>query len=144
MLLSLPAECRQLIGAVAAHVKRRKYGRNVLRQKEIRDGVATLMLNWEGGVERIVSVIVIRLRDAGGRCLLRLGSLTEDDRIETKLDLPGCKQTAGETSEQALARFPRGTFAPLAPNISCTGVQREEAWKESQRTAVKTKYLKTV
>merc|ERR1719203_628338 len=74
---------------------------------------------------------------------MRLGMLT-DDGIQARFDLPGCKQNIGETAEQGFERFLEGTFAPVAPHILCTGVEREEAWKEPERMLVKTKYLKTV
>merc|ERR1712127_718808 len=101
------------------------------------------MVNWEGDIERIVSIMVLHLSHPNGRVLVRLGRW-KDEEFQVSCQLPGRKQMHGESAPQTFARFFQGPFAPFENQISFVGAELEESCKESKRMRIKTKYLRTV
>lgn len=143
ILPALPAQCRQLIGAAAVSVAKQRRRWRTSTSREVREGRCCLMVNWEGEVERIVSVIVLSLSNPDGRILVQLGEWIAD-AAQASCKLPGKKQEEGETPSQTIERLFQGALAPLAPYVTYTGAELEVMWKASLRMRVKTKYLRTV
>lgn len=146
LLLLLPSECKQLIGAAAVNAKWQIQGWRDLTDDsagEVRDGTACFMVNWAGEFERIVSISVLQLQRHDGKLLVFLGSHSEDG-IVTCCELPGHTQRGDETPDQAFARLLEGALGPFAQHIEVTGIEREETCKESKRMRLKTKYLTIV
>ena len=82
------------------------------------------MVNWDGDVERIVSIIVIHLSCQDGRVLAQLGTWGGTS-VRASCRLPGKKLLEGEMPAQALARVLHDTFAPFVQSITCTGVEQK-------------------
>lgn len=148
ILLSLPLKCRQFIGGAALYNARHSKGRGWKELAdemafEVREGKCCIMLNWKGEVERIVSIIVLRLSRQDGRVLAQLGKW-DGACAQASCELPGKKQMEGESPTQTLDRLLFGAFAPLRDAMTCTSAKQDVTRKESERMQVKTKYLRTL
>lgn len=149
ILLTLPADCQQLIGAAAVQVNHRMAARRDLRDQscfEVRDGLSCFTLTWQGEVERIASSVELRLSGPCNRILMQVGQDEANDIRESSCHLPGCRQLGNETSEEAFARLLQGFIAPFVPAVEFTGagLECEEFQAQSQRLQVKTRYVKLV
>lgn len=143
MVPSLPLKCKQLIGAAAVCVAKQRRSWKARQVREVRAGRCCLMVNWDGEVERIKSIILLRLSRQDGRILVQLGDWSEG-AVQVHCKLPGTTQEEGETPTQAFARLFQGALTPFAGSFDCTGQEAGVIWQESKRMQVITKYLKTV
>merc|ERR1719162_1221579 len=102
-------QCRQLIGAVAVSTAKQRRDWKAWNSRDVREGRSCLMVNWAGEVERIVSVIVLRLARPDGRVLVQLGERkSHRDETQASCRLPGKKQEEGETPRCTIARLLQG------------------------------------
>merc|ERR1719330_1878647 len=146
ILPSFSSHSRQLIGGVAIRNIRKRIGWKKLHvsyAREVLEGKSCFTINWQGEVERVVSIIALRLLHTDGRILAHIGEW-DGDRIHASCRLIGKKQKHGETPHQTRTRLLRGVLAPIAHAIRCTHAELNVVWKESKRMDVKTKYLRTV
>jgi len=111
---------------------------------EIINGESAVMLNNQGALERVVSVVALRIEREDGCILCQLWkSLKLNTFPEPCCQLPGGKQKAGETHGDAVMRI---LSTKLAPLHLCTEVGKsvcEPEWKDSKEYGVRTKYMRT-
>eukprot|EP00403_Amphidinium_massartii_P003851 CAMPEP_0178383250 /NCGR_PEP_ID=MMETSP0689_2-20121128/6906_1 /TAXON_ID=160604 /ORGANISM="Amphidinium massartii, Strain CS-259" /LENGTH=1092 /DNA_ID=CAMNT_0020003467 /DNA_START=104 /DNA_END=3382 /DNA_ORIENTATION=+ len=96
------------------------------------------------GIERIVCVTVLRLKDDDDRVLHAIGEWHH--RVNLKLDckLPGTKRANGELPGKSLERILEDEFKPFANYLDFQGTRLDVTHKESEQYGVPTAYYRTI
>jgi len=110
---------------------------------QVMDGLCTVLENAHGEVERVTTVLALRILRPDGRVLVQLGSC-EDMRIEVSVVLPGSKIKRGESPDNVRQRLLWTKLAPIAQDVAVRNVEMEVFSKVSTRYKLKTTYLRTV
>jgi len=111
---------------------------------EIVNGESTVMLNNQGALERVVSVVALRIEREDKCILCQLWKMLSQRSVpEACCQLPGGKQKAGETSSDAVLRILSTKLSPLHLNIEVGKSVCQPEWKDSKEYGVRTKYMRT-
>jgi len=102
------------------------------------------MVAANGEVQRIVSIVALRIyHPRNGTLLVQLGKCI-DDQLSVACQLPGGKQERGELAADAVQRFLRTKLVSLVGQIVVTSMERETREKYSKDFGIRTKYLRTI
>jgi len=146
ILPSLPHACRLLVSTVAARkLKLVKRARSGGLTEEVKSGTTCLMVDSVGEVERVVSVVALRLmRPSDGKFLAEVGKV-RGDGVAAECRLPAIRQQAGETRVEAAQRLVATALPPLAEAMEITCVDPEEVAPGIKKAfKVATTYVKTL
>jgi len=111
-------------------------------EDEVREGTSTLVASVDGEVERIVSLVVVRV-ERGDGTLARLGKW-QNQRVAVNCTLPGTKLHGGEVTESGTDRVLTGELSPyILGGFRITGNNRDVKSKASRNYGISTKYLRT-
>jgi len=111
--------------------------------EEVRKGKSCVMVNAEGQIERVVSVVVMELENIHGQVLVELCKKDKSQPITGSCQLPGIKQEAGEMLNSTLARL-LSRFYLQQDDVEVASVVRGVEWKDSKEFGVRTKYIRTI
>mmetsp|Transcript_30522 Transcript_30522/g.71258 ORF Transcript_30522/g.71258 Transcript_30522/m.71258 type:complete len:1088 (-) Transcript_30522:115-3378(-) len=148
MVVAMEMNCQIAIGnnALCATGDRRWRGKQAALmelRKEVDQGKSVVMLNGSGDVQRVVSVIAVKVVDENEKVLVQLAKM-EKGRLKFAGQLPGSKQQRGELATEAVQRVLETKLAPLTSCIEFAEMTRSSEEKESKQFGVRTKYLRTV
>jgi hypothetical protein len=116
---------------------------------EVMTGKSTVVVNGQGEIERVVSVVALRIQQ-GDYCLedqpLQLVEIGRwnGTRIVPTCQLPGGKQERDELVGDAARRLMDSLLEPIVNRVKLVNMKRQVEWKESKEYGVRTKYLRTV
>jgi len=111
--------------------------------EEIRRGKSCLLVNADGDIERVASVVVVEIQNTCGQILVELGKREKCEPVNASCQLPGLKQEAGETLNSVLARLLSRLYLEV-DDVEVVSVEREVEWKESKEYGVRTKYTRVI
>jgi hypothetical protein len=114
--------------------------------EEVNRGKSVVMVNSKGEVERVVSVVALRIQRDDGRFLVQLGKQDQDsDVVVPSCQMPGGKQERNELTGDTVRRILRQKLEPLATAAGeVLKSDRQVEWKQSKEYKVPTKYYRTV
>mmetsp|Transcript_56370 Transcript_56370/g.132168 ORF Transcript_56370/g.132168 Transcript_56370/m.132168 type:complete len:1057 (+) Transcript_56370:78-3248(+) len=110
---------------------------------EVEAGKSVVLVNGSGEVQRVVSVVALKLCDEQDNIFVQLGKL-EKGKVVFSGQLPGSKQQRGELTAEAVQRILDSRLAPLTSCVEFAETSRSREQKESKNYGVRTKYLRTV
>jgi len=110
---------------------------------EIMNGESAVMLNGQGALERVVSVVALRIEREDGCILCQLWKMLNQYLPQPCCQLPGGKQKAGETSGDAVMRILSTKLSPLHLVVEVGKSVCQPEWKDSKAYGVRTKYMRT-
>jgi len=116
-----------------------------LKQEVIR-GKSCLLINAAGEVERVVSVVALRIErqsPEGTFVLVQLGKHSDGSMLPS-CQLPGAKQESGESIERTINRILTSKLGPFYGHIEMESKDRQVECKPSPEYRVQTKYLRKV
>jgi len=110
---------------------------------EVHAGKSVIVLGRGGGVERVVSLVVLELKDSDDRLLVQVGSVGEDG-LKTDCRLPAEKLREGEMGGEAYERLLARKLCLASETVELQHTVERVTQKESDRYGIKTKYLRKV
>jgi hypothetical protein len=112
-------------------------------ETEVRNRTCVLVVTETGEIERVTSLVTLRIEDAEGRVFAQIANL-RDGEVTPCCMLPGSKLRDGELCIDAIERLLSCELLPFrnADIIGCLGV--EEEWRHSRSYGLNTKYLRNV
>lgn len=113
---------------------------------EVNDGKSIVLLNEQRELERLISVVSIKIEDASGRVFAQLGK-PEDFGVLLKCQLPSFKQRRDETIDEVVEKIINERLAPLSAYIELTGNLQVEISVDNLKMRegiVSTEYLLSV
>mmetsp|Transcript_21363 Transcript_21363/g.49666 ORF Transcript_21363/g.49666 Transcript_21363/m.49666 type:complete len:1070 (-) Transcript_21363:28-3237(-) len=150
LVISMEVECQTAIGLNALSdffTDARRFRGNraglVELRSEVETGKSVVVVNGQGEVQRIVSVVALQVRDDNDNIFVQLGKV-EKNKVVFKGELPGSKQQRGELTSEAVQRVLEQRLAPVTSCIELGESTRSREQKDSTKFGVKTKYLRTV
>jgi len=96
------------------------------------------------GIERIVCVTALRIRDDKDRVLHALAEWNHQVSLKVDCKLPGTKRANGELPGKSLQRITDEEFRPLADKLEYHGTKLDVNTKESEQYGVRTAYYRTI
>ncbi|CAK0810324.1 unnamed protein product [Prorocentrum cordatum] len=158
VLLSLPHSAKVFLGqfTISSLLTRRGWlgslfsyeGQVETLQSEVDHGRSLLIIGKsraKGGekVLRVVSLAVLRLQRADGRCLARLRLETRPEgHVEATCKFPGTKSLTGESRDMIVNRLLEQQLEPAKRHIRVDNFERREESKLSDKLHVHTRYIK--
>lgn len=155
LVMQLPPELVVYIGMDAVEVLSRNSARNKFShtswlsgqvvmstrdlQYEVTTGKCVLLVNAQGEVKRIASVLTLKLENSSGQILYQLGKLTSKNVFEVEFKLPGKKRERGGSISDTIDRSPELAKLCGASNIVCE--EFHEKFEFSAKYGVDTHYL---
>mmetsp|Transcript_59222 Transcript_59222/g.183919 ORF Transcript_59222/g.183919 Transcript_59222/m.183919 type:complete len:496 (-) Transcript_59222:113-1600(-) len=113
-------------------------------REEVYNGKSCLMVNVDGILERVVSVVVLEMINLEDAILVELGKLEPAaSGIRPSCQRPALKQQAGEMGNSTFARLLERLYSQ-PEHVQVVRVERQVEWKNSKEFGVRTKYLRTV
>jgi len=149
LVASMDAEIKAVIGLNAIdhvikaswHRKMPRRGTLVRLKQEIRNGKSTIMLNAQGKVERVVSVVALRLQDSDGNIFTELGQM--EGGLKACCQLPGAKREQSELANETLQRLLAKLRLP-SESVEVLCMERHVQYKESREYQLHSRYLRTI
>lgn len=116
-------------------------------RKQITDCRCALWINRKGLPERIVRVMVFKVKHLhdDSVLLVQVGDAAEDNgSIVPMIQLPGGRMEAGEDREDAFERIFHSKLKRLSSMVEVVGFHRETSIEESPTMKMRTRYVKSV
>jgi hypothetical protein len=103
------------------------------------------MLTMHGEMQRLTSVVVLKVEDGRGHMLVQLAKFSGSGGLKTFNQLPGGKQLRGELVLDTLERLMEGpVLSALSEQLEVVKVEKQATWKQSEEFNVCTKYLRYI
>jgi len=132
------------VESVVARPRHKLYGKTLLNlTHEVETGKCTVMLNGDGELERVVSVVALNILNKDRRVLVQIGKHTGLE-VSIGCQLPGGKQERGEFASDAAQRIMDTKLRAYADFVNFIGISRQTELKQSQEYGINTKYLRNV
>jgi len=112
-------------------------------EQEIKSGKSLVILTGAGEIQRVVSVVALRVRRQDGNIFVQLAKWEQSSGVCPHVQLPGGKQERGEQPFDSVQRFLDTTLSPLADS-EVEHMERDVTERLSKDYGVRTKYLRTV
>jgi len=112
-------------------------------QKEVQNGVSLVILNGVGEVERVVSVVALRVEREDNKLFVQLAKWEHRSGLSVSVALPGGKQERQEHPLESVNRFHKTKLSAIK-DAEIQHMQREVTTKMSKDYGIKTKYYRTV
>jgi len=130
---------------VAVHRPRQRLHGKTLSNllHEVETGKSTVMLNKDGDLERVVSVVALSIVNKDRRVLVQVGKHTGQE-VAIGCQLPGGKQERGELAADAAQRMLTMKLSAYVDYVQFVGITRQTELKLSQEYGINTKYLRAV
>ena len=86
-------------------------------EEEVIQGKCVILLHGDGSVERLATVVTLKLCRGDGTFLVHLAPVRESGSRSAKVELPGRKQKGGESKERVLSQIMDGWLRPFAKTL---------------------------
>jgi len=110
---------------------------------EIMDGDSIIILDGDGELRRIVSLVAMRIYNEQGLLLIQMGKL-KSGTMAPACQLPGGKQRQRELVMDTLQRLLETKMAPIARKVEALSIEREVETLQSKKFHIRTKYFRNV
>lgn len=117
----------------------------VTMEREVSDGQAVVVLNGDGKVQRVVSLVAFEVtnEEVPGQVFVQLGTV-QQEALVADCTLPGARLLRGETPMVAVNRIMETKLYGVQQNISIESLVRESEYKDSGVDWLEKIYLRTV
>lgn len=111
-------------------------------EDEVCEGKCAIQDDGQGSLERIVSVLAVRLERSDGCILVEVGRWKDGRATADSVQLPGTKRSAGELQNVATKRVLDNTLRDFDGLLTFDRIERTSFYKES-KIGLRTKYSRT-
>lgn len=151
LVLSLSRETQTVIGldALREAAESRKWSKSATGMDklglEVESGKSTVMLNALGEIERVVSLVAMKLCNEQDQMFIQICKL-ESGQMSMKpaCQLPGRKQDRGELVIDTFDQLLANKLNVVSHDVEVTHTEREFEHKESKEFGVRTKYQRNI
>jgi len=102
-----------------------------------------LVIATSGMLLRVVSLVILNLRQANGNVLAQVGKL-EGQTLQPDCELPGLKQGPNEVVSEALKRLLETKLSFIVNKVELECVASETTQKESKEFSIQTRYSRNI
>mmetsp|Transcript_38841 Transcript_38841/g.91404 ORF Transcript_38841/g.91404 Transcript_38841/m.91404 type:complete len:972 (+) Transcript_38841:112-3027(+) len=111
---------------------------------ELLEEKCALITNKDGHLERVVSVVALKVRDQAGNIFVELGTCDATGKRKARCTLPGGKRAMNEVPQKAMRRVLEKRMPGLIDVLELDGTQQSQERKESPNFNMTSTYTKTL
>jgi len=113
-------------------------------EQELKQEKCTLNVDPNGQLERVVTVVTLKIFQEDGAFLAQLGRCGGSSGLKFSCELPGTKRCMSELPQVSLQKVLDRELKAISPFIELLDTQHETVTKESPKYGMNTRYIRTI